>query len=43
MHYDMFAGNPGDPARMVAAVQRLGGEVTVMVPARGRAFVYTRS
>jgi L-ascorbate metabolism protein UlaG (beta-lactamase superfamily) len=42
MHYDMFAGNPGDPARMVAAVQRLGGEVTVVVPARGRPFVYTR-
>jgi len=43
MHYDMFAGNPGDPARMVAAVQRLGGKVTVVVPARGRPFVYTRS
>jgi L-ascorbate 6-phosphate lactonase len=42
MHYDMFAGNPGDPARMVDAVQRLDGDVTVVVPARGRPFVYTR-
>jgi L-ascorbate 6-phosphate lactonase len=42
MHYDMFAGNPGDPARMVAAVERLGGGVKVVVPAHGRPFVYTR-
>jgi L-ascorbate metabolism protein UlaG (beta-lactamase superfamily) len=42
MHYDMFAANPGDPARMVAAVERLGGGVNVVVPARGRPFVYTR-
>ncbi len=42
MHYDMFAANPGDPARMVAAVQRLGGGVNVVVPARGHPFVYRR-
>ena len=42
MHYDMFAANPGDPARMVAAVQRFGGGVNVVVPARGHPFVYTR-
>jgi L-ascorbate metabolism protein UlaG (beta-lactamase superfamily) len=41
MHYDMFAGNPGDPARMVAAVERLGDGVRVVVPARSRPFVYT--
>jgi L-ascorbate metabolism protein UlaG (beta-lactamase superfamily) len=42
MHYDMFDGNPGDPARMVAAVRRLGGAVSVLVPAHGRPFVYAR-
>jgi L-ascorbate 6-phosphate lactonase len=46
MHYDMFAANPGDPAEMVAAITRIGdqgeGAVSVMVPARGRTFVYTR-
>ena len=42
MHYDMFAENPGDPALLVSAVQRLGGEVTVVVPARGRPFIYSR-
>ena len=42
MHYDMFAGNPGDPARVVAAVERLGGGVRVVVPDRARPFVYTR-
>ena len=42
MHYDMFAVNPGDPARMVAAVQRVGGGVNVVVPVRGHPFVYTR-
>jgi L-ascorbate metabolism protein UlaG (beta-lactamase superfamily) len=42
MHYDMFAANPGDPALLVAAVQRLGGKVNVVVPARGRPFTYTR-
>ena len=42
MHYDMFAANPGDPALLVAAVERAGGGVTVVVPARSRAFVYSR-
>ncbi len=46
MHYDMFAANPGDPAELVAAITRIGdqgvGAVSVMVPARGRTFVYTR-
>jgi len=42
MHYDMFDGNPGDPARMVAAVRRLGGAVSVLVPAHGRPYVYAR-
>jgi L-ascorbate metabolism protein UlaG (beta-lactamase superfamily) len=42
MHYDMFDGNRGDPARMVAAVRRLGGAVTVVVPAHGRQYVYAR-
>jgi L-ascorbate 6-phosphate lactonase len=43
MHYDMFAANPGDPARLVTAVERAGGGVTVVVPARGRPFVYART
>jgi len=42
MHYDMFEGNPGDPALMVAAVRRLGGAVSVLVPAHGRPWVYAR-
>lgn len=42
MHYDMFAANPGDPALLVAAVQRAGGSVNVVIPARGRPFVYSR-
>jgi L-ascorbate metabolism protein UlaG (beta-lactamase superfamily) len=42
MHYDMFIANPGDPARLVEAVQRAGGGVSVLVPARGRPFVYSR-
>jgi L-ascorbate 6-phosphate lactonase len=43
MHYDMFAANPGDPSRLVSAVERAGGGVTVVVPARGRPFVYSRA
>lgn len=42
MHYDMFAANPGDPALLVAAVQRAGGKVNVLVPARGRPFACSR-
>lgn len=36
MHWDMFAGNPGDPAAFVAAA-----ETTVIVLQRLRPFVYT--
>lgn len=36
LHWDMFAGNPGDPAAFVAAAQ-----TTVIVPQRLRPFVYT--
>lgn len=42
MHYDMFAANPGDPAALVSAVQRAVVNLTVVVPARGRPFVYSR-
>jgi L-ascorbate metabolism protein UlaG (beta-lactamase superfamily) len=42
MHYDMFAANPGDPARLVSAVARSAGDVTVMVPARGHPVLYSR-
>lgn len=36
LHWDMFAGNPGDPAAFVAAAR-----TTVIVPQRLRPFVYT--
>jgi L-ascorbate 6-phosphate lactonase len=36
MHWDMFAGNPGDPAEFVAAA-----DVTVIVPRHLTPFVYT--
>jgi L-ascorbate metabolism protein UlaG (beta-lactamase superfamily) len=36
LHWDMFAGNPGDPAALVAAAR-----TTVIVPRRNRPFVYT--
>jgi len=42
MHYDMFAANLGYPDQLVAALQRLDSSVTVVVPARGRPFAYTR-
>jgi L-ascorbate metabolism protein UlaG (beta-lactamase superfamily) len=42
MRYDMFAGNAGDPKRMVTAVRHLGDGVRVVVPDRGRPFVYAR-
>jgi L-ascorbate 6-phosphate lactonase len=35
MHWDMFAGNPGDPASFVAA-----SRTTVIVPQHARRFVY---
>ena len=40
MHYDMFAANPGDPARFVAALQGAGASVNVVVLAHGRPFTY---
>jgi L-ascorbate metabolism protein UlaG (beta-lactamase superfamily) len=36
IHWDMFAGNPGDPAAFVAAAR-----TTVIVPLHVRPFVYT--
>jgi L-ascorbate metabolism protein UlaG (beta-lactamase superfamily) len=36
LHWDMFAGNPGDPAAFVAAAR-----TTVIVPQRLRPFVYS--
>ena len=42
MYYDMFPANLGDPAALVSTVERAGSNVTVVVPARGRPFVYTR-
>jgi L-ascorbate metabolism protein UlaG (beta-lactamase superfamily) len=36
MHWDMFAGNPGDPAAFVAE-----SETTAIVPQHARPFVYT--
>jgi L-ascorbate metabolism protein UlaG (beta-lactamase superfamily) len=42
MHYDMFAANLGYPEQLVAALQRLGSSLSVVVPARGHPFVYTR-
>lgn len=42
MHYDMFAANPGFPERLVEAVRQRHPGLTVIVPARGVAFMYTR-
>lgn len=42
LHYDMFAANPGDPARVVAATLR-EPRATVLVLTRERPFVYTRA
>jgi L-ascorbate metabolism protein UlaG (beta-lactamase superfamily) len=36
LHWDMFAGNPGDPAAFVVAAR-----TTVVVPQRSRPFIYT--
>jgi L-ascorbate 6-phosphate lactonase len=41
MHYDMFAGNPGDPGALVAAVARLAADAAVLVPAHHKRFVFT--
>jgi hypothetical protein len=34
-----FAGNPGEPGRLLEEVRRQGSELTVLVPARGRVVV----
>lgn len=39
MHYDMFAGNQGSPARLVDSLERDHPGVGVFVPPRDRAFV----
>lgn len=41
MHYDMFEANPGFPERVVETVRREELPVAVLVPERGRPFVYT--
>jgi L-ascorbate metabolism protein UlaG (beta-lactamase superfamily) len=41
IHYDMFAANPGDPARVVAAALREPRAPAVLVPTRRRPFVFS--
>jgi L-ascorbate metabolism protein UlaG (beta-lactamase superfamily) len=41
MHYDMFEANPGFPERVVETVRSEELAVSVLVPERGRVFVYT--
>jgi L-ascorbate 6-phosphate lactonase len=41
MHYDMFAGNPGDPGALVAAVAREAPHAAVLVPTHHERFVFT--
>lgn len=41
MHHDLFARNLGFPGALVEAVGREHSDVSVMVPARGRPFVWT--
>ena len=36
MHWDMFEGNPGDPSRAVALVERDHPQLTVLVPSKAR-------
>jgi L-ascorbate 6-phosphate lactonase len=43
MHYDMFAGNPGDPGELVSTVARVAPDSAVLVPAHQRRFVVTGS
>jgi L-ascorbate metabolism protein UlaG (beta-lactamase superfamily) len=42
MHWDMFASNPGSPARLLDAA-RLHPRLAVLVPSRDRPFVYSRA
>jgi L-ascorbate 6-phosphate lactonase len=41
IHYDMFAANPGDPARAVRHATRRHPELAVLVLSRARPLVYT--
>jgi L-ascorbate 6-phosphate lactonase len=41
MHYDMFAGNPGDPGALVTAVAREAPNAAVLVPAHHERFIVT--
>jgi L-ascorbate 6-phosphate lactonase len=41
MHYDLFAGNPGSPERLVELAKRDHPELQVLVASRARRFVYT--
>lgn len=43
MHYDMFAGNPGDPGRFVGLLRAGGAGISGFVPAPHRKFAYRRS
>lgn len=42
MHYDMFAANPGFPERLVERVRTTYPRLSVIVPARGSEFVFTK-
>jgi L-ascorbate 6-phosphate lactonase len=42
MHYDMFAGNPGDPGEFVRLLRRDHPSVAAIVPVPHRAFAYRR-
>lgn len=42
IHYDMFAANPGDPGALLEVVVREQLGVAVLVPSRGRPFLYSR-
>src|SRR5579863_9879566 len=41
MHYDMFAGNPGNPGELVTAVARAAPTTAVLVPAHRKPVVVT--
>lgn len=43
MHYDMFAANPGFPERLVETVRNRYPALSVIVPARGLEFIYTKT
>jgi L-ascorbate 6-phosphate lactonase len=42
IHFDMFEANPGDPGALVDVVVRERLDVAVVVPTRGRPFLYSR-